>query len=101
MATAAGTAGVAPTAFDEAVRRQSPVQTFFRTATTDVTLAGTVVPAGTKILMFLGAANRIRTAGTTPTASTSPLTLPATSASAWASTSASDSTWPAWRPRRR
>ncbi|MFF0086672.1 cytochrome P450 [Streptomyces canus] len=48
----------ARTAFDEAVRWQSPVQTFFRTATTDVTLAGTVVPAGTKILMFLGAANR-------------------------------------------
>ncbi|MER5791897.1 cytochrome P450 [Streptomyces sp. NPDC001980] len=45
-------------AFDEAVRWQSPVQTFFRTATTDVTIAGTVVPEGTKILMFLGAANR-------------------------------------------
>lgn len=45
-------------AFDEAVRWQSPVQTFFRTATTDVTIAGTVIPAGTKILMFLGAANR-------------------------------------------
>ncbi|MFI5586300.1 cytochrome P450 [Amycolatopsis sp. NPDC051758] len=46
------------TAFDEAVRWQSPVQTFFRTATTDVTIAGTVIPADTKILMFLGAANR-------------------------------------------
>ncbi|GAB2468643.1 cytochrome P450 [Streptomyces incanus] len=45
-------------AFDEAVRWQSPVQTFFRTATTDVRVAGTVVPEGTKILMFLGAANR-------------------------------------------
>jgi 4-methoxybenzoate monooxygenase (O-demethylating) len=45
-------------AFDEAVRWQSPVQTFFRTATIDVTLAGTVIPADTKILMFLGAANR-------------------------------------------
>ncbi|GAB3975342.1 cytochrome P450 [Actinoallomurus acanthiterrae] len=45
-------------AFDEAVRWQSPVQTFFRTATTDVTIAGTVIPAGTKILMFLGSANR-------------------------------------------
>ncbi|MDT0483863.1 cytochrome P450 [Streptomyces doebereineriae] len=49
---------LARSAFDEAVRWQSPVQTFFRTATTAVTLAGTVVPAGTKILMFLGAANR-------------------------------------------
>ncbi|MFI7501729.1 cytochrome P450 [Streptomyces sp. NPDC049687] len=45
-------------AFDEAVRWQSPVQTFFRTATSDVTIAGTVIPEGTKILMFLGAANR-------------------------------------------
>ncbi|MFI0822751.1 cytochrome P450 [Streptomyces sp. NPDC021098] len=49
---------LARTAFDEAVRWQSPVQTFFRTATTDVTIAGTLVPEGAKILMFLGAANR-------------------------------------------
>ncbi|MFK0119856.1 cytochrome P450 [Streptomyces sp. NPDC090994] len=49
---------LARVAFDEAVRWQSPVQTFFRTATTDVTVAGTVIPEGAKILMFLGAANR-------------------------------------------
>ncbi|WP_326777274.1 cytochrome P450 [Streptomyces sp. NBC_01445] len=49
---------LARVAFDEAVRWQSPVQTFFRTATTDVTIAGTTIPEGTKILMFLGAANR-------------------------------------------
>ncbi|WP_405539557.1 cytochrome P450 [Streptomyces sp. NBC_00075] len=45
-------------AFDEAVRWQSPVQTFFRTATSEVRIAGTAVPEGRKILMFLGAANR-------------------------------------------
>jgi cytochrome P450 len=45
-------------AFDEAVRWQSPVQTFFRTATTDINVDGTVIPDGKKILMFLGAANR-------------------------------------------
>ncbi|PPK98836.1 cytochrome P450 [Kineococcus xinjiangensis] len=45
-------------AFDEAVRWESPVQTFFRTAQGDVPLPGTVVPDGEKILMFLGAANR-------------------------------------------
>jgi cytochrome P450 len=45
-------------AFDEAVRWLSPVQTFFRTATTDVTIAGTIVPEGSKVLMFLGSANR-------------------------------------------
>ncbi|CCG03865.1 cytochrome P450 [Blastococcus saxobsidens] len=45
-------------AFDEAVRWESPVQTFFRTATTDVRVGDHVVPDGSKILMFLGAANR-------------------------------------------
>ncbi|MGW7265078.1 cytochrome P450 [Streptomyces sp. NPDC054842] len=45
-------------AFDEAVRWLSPVQTFFRTATTDVAVAGTVVREGSKVLMFLGSANR-------------------------------------------
>lgn len=45
-------------AFDEAVRWASPVQTFFRTATTDVQVDGTVIPNGEKIMMFLSAANR-------------------------------------------
>lgn len=45
-------------AFDEAVRWESPVQTFFRTATTDVRVEDTVIPDGKKILMFLGSANR-------------------------------------------
>ncbi|PDP87295.1 cytochrome P450 [Glycomyces fuscus] len=49
---------LARVAFDEAVRWESPVQTFFRTATRDVEVAGTTVPDGGKILMFLGAANR-------------------------------------------
>jgi cytochrome P450 len=49
---------LARVAFDEAVRLESPVQTFFRTATTDVGIDGVVVPDGKKILMFLGAANR-------------------------------------------
>jgi len=49
---------LARVAFDEAVRWESPVQTFFRTATTDVTIGGTTIPDGAKILMFLGAANR-------------------------------------------
>ncbi|MBO2464815.1 cytochrome P450 [Actinomadura violacea] len=49
---------LARTAFDEAVRWQSPVQTFFRTAVGDQEIGGTVVPDGRKILMFLAAANR-------------------------------------------
>ncbi|MCE3551056.1 cytochrome P450 [Pseudonocardia sp. RS11V-5] len=50
--------GLARVAFDEAVRLESPVQTFFRTATRDVAIGGHVIPDGHKILMFLGAANR-------------------------------------------
>lgn len=45
-------------AFDEAVRWESPVQTFFRTATRDIEVGGTLIPDGRKILMFLGSANR-------------------------------------------
>jgi cytochrome P450 len=52
-----GDPGLARVAFDEAVRWESPVQTFFRTATTDLRIAGTTVPDGRKVLMFLGAAN--------------------------------------------
>jgi 4-methoxybenzoate monooxygenase (O-demethylating) len=50
--------GLARVAFDEAVRWESPVQTFFRTASTDVRVGEHVVPEGHKILMFLAAANR-------------------------------------------
>jgi cytochrome P450 len=43
---------------EEAIRFESPVQTFFRTTTKDVEIGGCKVGAGEKILMFLGAANR-------------------------------------------
>ncbi|SEF23550.1 hypothetical protein SAMN05421837_102242 [Amycolatopsis pretoriensis] len=49
---------LARVAFDEAVRWESPVQTFFRTTTADVRIGDVLVPAGRKILMFLAAANR-------------------------------------------
>jgi cytochrome P450 len=49
---------LARVAFDEAVRWESPVQTFFRTATTDVRVGEHVVPEGHKILMFLASGNR-------------------------------------------
>ena len=45
-------------AFEEAVRLKSPVQTFFRTTTREVLLAGVTIPEGAKVLMLLGAANR-------------------------------------------
>jgi 4-methoxybenzoate monooxygenase (O-demethylating) len=49
--------GLVRVAFDEAVRWESPVQTFFRTAATDVPVGDAVIPDGKKILMFLGSAN--------------------------------------------
>lgn len=45
-------------AFDEVVRLESPVQTFFRTVTKDVELGGRPLREGDKIILFLGAANR-------------------------------------------
>jgi cytochrome P450 len=53
-----GEPSLARVAFDEAVRWESPVQTFFRTATTEVRVGDAVIPDGKKILMFLAAANR-------------------------------------------
>jgi 4-methoxybenzoate monooxygenase (O-demethylating) len=50
--------GKARAAFEEAVRLESPVQTFFRTTTRDVSLGGVAIPEGEKVLMLLGAANR-------------------------------------------
>jgi len=40
------------------LRFESSVQTFFRTTTTATVLGGAERPAGAKILLFLGAANR-------------------------------------------
>jgi 4-methoxybenzoate monooxygenase (O-demethylating) len=49
---------LARNAFEEAVRFESPVQTFFRTTTREVELGGAPIGEGEKVLMFLGAANR-------------------------------------------
>jgi cytochrome P450 len=49
---------LARNAFEEAIRFESPVQTFFRTTTREVELGGAQVGEGEKVLMFLGAANR-------------------------------------------
>jgi cytochrome P450 len=45
-------------AFEEALRFESTVQTFFRTTTAATELGGVELPADAKILLFLGAANR-------------------------------------------
>ncbi len=49
---------LARAAFEEAIRLESPVQTFFRTTTRDVVIGEETIPEGCKVLMFLGAANR-------------------------------------------
>ncbi|MBS1844506.1 MAG: cytochrome P450 [Actinobacteria bacterium] len=45
-------------AFEETVRFESPVQTFFRTTTRSTELDGVEVPGGVKVLLFLASANR-------------------------------------------
>lgn len=49
---------LAESAFEESIRFESPVQTFFRTTATEASIGGIPIPAGEKILLFLGAANR-------------------------------------------
>ncbi|MBV9812232.1 MAG: cytochrome P450, partial [Acetobacteraceae bacterium] len=49
---------LARAAFEEAVRFESPVQAFFRVTTRDVTIGGTAIPEGQKVLVFFAAANR-------------------------------------------
>jgi 4-methoxybenzoate monooxygenase (O-demethylating) len=49
---------LARAAFEEAVRYETPVQTFFRTTTRPVDIAGVRLDEGEKVLMFLGSANR-------------------------------------------
>ena len=49
---------LARAAFEEVIRFEAPVQTFFRTTTRDVEIEGVKIPEGEKVLLFLGAANR-------------------------------------------
>ncbi len=49
---------LARAAFEEAVRFETPVQTFFRTTTRPVELGGAILDEGRKVLVFMGAANR-------------------------------------------
>ena len=53
-----GDPALAGPAFEESLRYASPVQTFFRTTTREVTVGGVTIGAGEKVLLFLAAANR-------------------------------------------
>lgn len=50
--------GLIPDAVEELLRLTSPVQGLARTTTRDVTIEGTTVPAGRKVLLLYGSANR-------------------------------------------
>ncbi|MCW2677454.1 MAG: Cytochrome, partial [Modestobacter sp.] len=50
--------GLLPTAIEELMRFDSPLQLFERTATEDVAIGGVTVAAGAKIAALLGSANR-------------------------------------------
>jgi cytochrome P450 len=45
-------------AFEEVLRYESPVQTFFRTTTRELDIDGVRIPPGDKVLLFLAAATR-------------------------------------------
>jgi cytochrome P450 len=45
-------------AADEALRTESPFQSFYRTTAHDVDVAGVTLPADSKLVVFIGAANR-------------------------------------------
>lgn len=47
---------------EEVLRLESPVQGLFRTATTDVEIGGTAIPAGSLLWLVYGSANRDRSA---------------------------------------
>lgn len=47
-----------PDAVDELLRLTSPVQNLARTTTRDVTIEGTTIPAGRRVLLLYGSANR-------------------------------------------
>jgi hypothetical protein len=50
--------GLVKFAFDEALRWETPLQAFFRTTRVDTEVAGTPIPKDTKVMLFLGSANR-------------------------------------------
>ena len=49
---------LARVAFEEAIRWESPVQFLFRKAANDIDFSGVTVPAGSRLLIAFGAANR-------------------------------------------
>jgi len=47
-----------PSAYEEILRLESPVQGFFRTTTTDVDVDGTIIPEDSRVMLCYGSGNR-------------------------------------------
>jgi cytochrome P450 len=61
LARVRGDLTLLPAAIEEALRYYAPFQATFRRTTREVTLSGRTIPAGTRLLVFLGSANRDET----------------------------------------
>ena len=84
-----------PTAVDEILRYDSPVQGLSRVTTADVSVSGTTIPAGARVHMLFASGNRDPAAFDRPDSSTSTGRRTSTSRSASASTTASAPASPA------
>ncbi len=89
-----------PTAVEDLMRFDPPLQLFERTATADVEPGGVTVQEGQKVAALLGAGNRDRRCSPPRTPSTSAAPTTRTSPSAPECTSASAPRWPGWSCRR-
>ncbi|WP_330256169.1 cytochrome P450 [Nocardia sp. NBC_00565] len=58
MASVRADRSLIPSAIEEALRLQSPIQGFPRVATVDSEINGVPVPAGSRVMVMIGAANR-------------------------------------------
>lgn len=58
MAAVLGDPGLIPNAIEETLRMESPAHVMFRLATRDTEIAGTRLPAGSRIAVVYGSANR-------------------------------------------
>jgi hypothetical protein len=84
-------------AFEEAVRYESPIQTFFRTTTREVEIGDIALGEGEKVPMFLGASNRDPRRWERPDDYDITRVPSGMSASAATSTIASGNCWREWK----
>ena len=86
-----------PTAVEELLRYDTPLQLFERWVLDDIEFAGTTIPRGAELALLFGSANHDERVFDDPTGLwTSPAGTTPTSPSARAPTTASAPPWPAW-----